>query len=781
MSQTLSIPQALTLTSRLINNNRVAEAKSLLGKVLKAAPKNAEAIHLTGVALHREGKVAAALTAMEQAVVLEPRNSIYLGNLCELCRQQGRLDDAIRFGERAIGENSTSVSALANLGICYYDKTNYDKARNLQERALSFDSNYIPSLNNLGSIAKQNKEYEKAQAFYERVLAIKPDHVESLSNLGAVHLVSERLNDALETSVMALSINANYVEAHCNRGATLMLLNRRQEAFEAYNTAIKIKPHYFQAILGLAKLYLTGNKLAEALKAVQLAIQIRPEDADGHGVLGDVQVALGATDAAKNSFATARRIDPEHVVSILSTGHLAVELGDFPEAEALFNEVLRIDEGNLSAKTALITTRKIEKDDSAFSALLDIAGDIDHMFDLKAIPLHFALGKGFEDLKEYAKAFEQYVAGCKRKRKHVHFESENFAHKISAIKAFFSAESISNMRGTGCEDDTPIFVLGMPRSGTTLTEQIIASHSQVFGAGELQDLLQLARKPPGAGPSGFPGSFEGCNNDLLAATGEAYAIGLKKRAPEARRITDKMPANFQLVGLIHLALPNAKIVHVRRNPVDTCLSNFSKNFAHSNQPQSYDLREMGLYYRQYHELMEHWRTVLPADAWYEVDYEKLVEETEDQSRKLIEYCGLEWEPRCLDFHTTQRSVKTASVTQVRQPIYKTSVERWRSYSQYLGPLFDALGPLAPDLEEPSAKKVSATKPAPKRKRPSVKQKATAKLTTEGASTKSGQTAKARKATAEKASPRSTAKAPVKRKSTKKVVAKPTKKKPIGET
>ena len=781
MSQTLSIPQAMTLSSKLISDNRVAEAKTILGKILKVDPKSAEAIHLTGVALHREGKVAAATKAMEQAVALEPRNAVFLGNLCELCRQQGRLDDAIHAGERAISETASSAPALANLGICYYDKKDYDKARSLQERALTLDPDYIPALNNLGSIAKQNKELDVAQEFYERVLAIKPDHVESLSNLGAVQLAAERLDESLATSARVLKINPRYAEAHCNVGAALTLLNRREEANKAYTAATKIRPNYFQAILGLAKLYLADNKLFQALKTAQQAVQIQPEDADGHAVLGDVQVALGATDAAAASFSAARRFDPEHIPSILSSGHLAVELGDFNEADACFHEVLRIDEDNLSAKTSLITTRKIEKGDTAFSDLLNISDEIDDMFDLKAIPLHFALGKGFEDLKEYAKAFEQYVAGCKRKRQHVRFDSEQFENYIGAIKTFFSAEAINEMRGAGCPDDTPIFVLGMPRSGTTLTEQIIASHSKVHGAGELHDLLRIARKPPGAQAAAFPASFSSWDSDLLTATGDQYVSGLKRRAPDALRITDKMPANFQLVGLIHLALPNAKIVHIRRNPLDTCLSNFTKNFAHSNQPHSYDLRELGLYYRQYHELMAHWRAVLPDDAWYEIDYENLIHDTEDQARKLLAYCGLEWEQECLDFHNTKRPVKTASVTQVRQPIYKTSVERWRSYSEQLTPLFEALGPLAPDLDATAVKKESSSKAAPKQKRAPAKRKAPAKNAAKETASASSKTGTARKTTAakttstKKTTPRKITKASAEKKAPAKKKA-PTKKK-----
>jgi hypothetical protein len=234
----------------------------------------------------------------------------------------------------------------------------------------------------------------------------------------------------------------------------------------------------------------------------------------------------------------------------------------------------------------------------------------------------------------------------------------------------------------------------MPRSGTTLTETIIASHSMVYGAGELPDLMEIASGARGGHAEGYPLCLEGITQAELAAMGERYAAALQARAPGSPRITDKMPANFNCVGLIHLMLPKAKIIHVMRDPVDTCLSCYTRLF-NKSQHQSYDLVEIGRYYRAYARLMEHWRQVLPAGAFYEIQYEALVAEPETQARALLEYCGLPWEDACLEFHKTARQVRTASVTQVRQPMYKTSVEKWRHFEKHLGPLLEALGDLVP--------------------------------------------------------------------------------------
>jgi hypothetical protein len=259
------------------------------------------------------------------------------------------------------------------------------------------------------------------------------------------------------------------------------------------------------------------------------------------------------------------------------------------------------------------------------------------------------------------------------------------------IKQAFSAENIERLSGEGVSDSTPIFVLGMPRSGTTLTEQIIASHPDVYGAGELHYLLEISQRAVAG--AAFPSNLRQLDRELLTAWGQEYLSALKRHAPEAARITDKMPQNFQMLGLIHLMLPNAKIIHVKRNPVDTCLSCFTMHFAAKSVKYSYDLTELAHFYVGYAELMEHWRNVLPENAFLEVQYEDVIQDVEGQARRLIDYCGLEWDNACIAFHENKRVVRTASVAQVRKPVYKSSVERWRRYEKHLGPLLDALGDL----------------------------------------------------------------------------------------
>ena len=263
---------------------------------------------------------------------------------------------------------------------------------------------------------------------------------------------------------------------------------------------------------------------------------------------------------------------------------------------------------------------------------------------------------------------------------------------LERVKAVFTPELMQQKRSLGDPSDVPVFILGMPRSGTTLTEQMLASHPNIFGAGELRDiataLTEFDRRNHGQAP--FPEIVPYMSEPQLRQFGARYVSTIRAFAPTAVRITDKMPGNFVFVGLIHLALPRARIVHTRRDPIDTCLSKLLPGESQLDWI-IHDLGELGRYYRQYEALMEHWRRVLPAGVMLDVQYEELVADFEQQARRIVAYCGLEWDERCLAFHETPRPVRTASATQVRQPIYRSAVGRWRAYEPWLGPLFDALG------------------------------------------------------------------------------------------
>jgi Sulfotransferase family len=281
------------------------------------------------------------------------------------------------------------------------------------------------------------------------------------------------------------------------------------------------------------------------------------------------------------------------------------------------------------------------------------------------------------------------------KRGRIDYDEAGTLGLFDRIRSTFDRGLLEAKVGAGFTSSMPIFVVGMPRSGTTLVEQILSSHPAVHGAGELADFNTLVDRM--AAPRGnafrYPEDTPALTTDQLRALGTAYVEGLRRRAPSATRVTDKMPGNFLFLGLIHLALPNAHIIHVLRDPRDTCLSCYSKLFT-APQDFTYDLAELGRYYGKYAELMAHWRAVLPAGRMLEIRYEDVVADLEASARRIIDHCGLDWDPRCIAFHEARRPVRTASASQVRRPIYRSSRGRWRAYAAHLGPLVAALGDIA---------------------------------------------------------------------------------------
>jgi hypothetical protein len=310
--------------------------------------------------------------------------------------------------------------------------------------------------------------------------------------------------------------------------------------------------------------------------------------------------------------------------------------------------------------------------------------------------LQFALGKAYADLGDHERSFQHLLQANAQKRQQIAYDEAATLAAFGRIHGAFTAELIAAKHALGHPSSLPIFIVGMPRSGTTLTEHILASHPAVFGAGELdhfyQEVVTRIWNPADiAAPS-----LSGVTGPHLRKGAARYLAKLGRAAPAAERIVDKMPSNFRFLGLIHLALPNARIIHVRRDPLDTCISCFSVHFA-GDHPYAYDLGELGRYYRAYERLMEHWRRLLPPHVLLEIRYEDLVADLDREARRIVAHCGLEWNASCLDFHATQRSVRTASARQVRQPLYQSSIGRWRQYGQHLAPLLltfaDSLGDL----------------------------------------------------------------------------------------
>lgn len=693
----LSIDQAMMLATQLQSQGRLQESEHLLQQILQQQPHHAFALHLLGVIAHQVGKQALAAELIQKAILLNGNIALFHANLSEILRQLKRLDEAIAHGERAVALEPQMAAAHSNLGIAYFDRKDYDRAETCQQRALAIAPNFAPALNNMGSILRERKRNDEALAWYQKSIAADPNYLEPLNNYGALLLEEDRTTEAAEALNTALRINPNYAEAVCNMGGVHLAMEENEAALASYQRALALRPVYIEAQMGLAKTLQTLDNLPTAEAAALRAIQIDANNPKAHALLGSIYTELAHPELAEKEYNRALALDPECDDALLGLGNLCMELGQMDRAEELFRSALDFKPDNLAARVHISQVKKVKADDENFSALLDEEKKSAGFSANKMMSLHFALGKCYDDSKDYNKAFPHFLAGCKLKRAKLFYDPAKAARQFAGVMEIFDKTTIDRLRGAGDPSNVPVFVLGMPRSGTTLTEQIIASHPDVYGAGELHDLLRIAEQYNNGTNTKllFPDNLRTLDQKTLTARGAEYVAGLKQRAPDARRITDKMPANYFAVGLIHLMLPNAKIIHVNRNPVDTCLSCFIRLF-NRKQEHTYDLAELGQYYVHYARLMEHWREVLPAGAFLDVQYEDIVAGQEAQARRLIEYCGLEWNDACLDFHNTKRSVRTASVAQVRQPIYTSSVERWRHYEKFLGPLLDALGDLVPN-------------------------------------------------------------------------------------
>jgi tetratricopeptide (TPR) repeat protein len=689
-----SIEQAMQMAMQKQASGQLHEAEKHLRQILQARPDHPFALHLLGVIAHQVGKTEEAVRLIEQAIRNLPQVGQFHSNLGEMCRILQRLDEAVSHGERAVALDPGSATAHSNLGVAYYDRKELEKAEACQQRALAIDPNLPSALNNMGSIRRELKDKDGAINFYRRVLAVEPRHLESMNNLGAVLTEAERPEEAIQLLIKAIQMNPHYAEAHCNIGNAFLMLEQFDRAAVGFNNTLALRADYPKAYLGLARIYQEQKRFEDAENMVQKALALAPEMAEAQSLLGGIYTEAGYPEKAELAFAKAVELKSDLLSAHLGSGHLLMEQGRIEAAEAAFRHAMSLDDTNLGARLALAQVKKVTDGDENMAALIQEADKLDSMLETKAMSLHFALGKCYNDTKQHDLAMPHFLAGCRLKRKRTEYDPDNNDKICRNICEFFSPETMEKLRGEGCPSSLPIFVLGMPRSGTTLTEQIIASHPLVHGAGELPDLLALAATPRNGSTDGYPLSLKGITRQELKEMGEKYVLGLRTRNTEARHITDKMPANFHCIGLIHLMLPNAGIIHVKRNPVDTCLSGFT-NLFNKSQHHSYDLTELGRYYRNYATLMDHWRKVLPANAFYEVQYEDLVSDHEPQARALLDFCNLPWDPACLDFHRTKRNIRTASVTQVRQPIYTSSVDRWRKYEAHLGPLLEALGDLVP--------------------------------------------------------------------------------------
>jgi len=471
-------------------------------------------------------------------------------------------------------------------------------------------------------------------------------------------------------------------------GLCLQSQKKFLEAIKYYKIAIQNNPNFFVAINNLGLTYHNMYDLKNAQHYYERAIEINPKFTHPISNLGNIKKELNNYEEAIKCYKLALSIDNKLYIVLHNLGMAYQALGKFEESKKYFETVLKNNPKFTRADRSLSMSLKYDINNPHLKSMENKIKD-QSLNNFQKIELYFGLGKAYEDIKNYKKSFENYKLGNKIKRDTIKYQINDDVKLFENIKNSFSNINLKNLENVGNKNNKMIFILGMPRSGTTMVEQIIANHKNVYGAGELRDLTQIIKENFLVNDKiKFPEKLNIKDQNFFNNMGKKYLENLDRYDTNKNYITDKAPLNFKWIGLIKLILPKSKIIHCTRDPKDICLSLF-KNFFEGELNFSYSLEEAGKYYKLYQNLMEFWKQLLP-DFIYDISYEKLVENQEPESRKLLDFCNLDWDKNCLTFYKNKRGIVTASFAQARKPIYKNSVKSWQKYEGELLPLFNTL-------------------------------------------------------------------------------------------
>ena len=568
----------------------------------------------------------------------------------------GRLAAAEPLYRQALAAQPENAELLHLYGLLHHETGRAETAAELLGRAIELDPGHAGARNNLANLLFARGEVEAAIEHYGHALAAQPDDPDTLLNLGHALAARARHAEALDHYRRAAAVQPALAAAHFHAGDALWRLKRGAEAEASYRAALRLDPALAAAHYGLGNILFERGEADRALAAFRAALEGWPHSAAVHTSIGTCLQLDGRFDDALACFERALALDPHHAEAHVRLVALSPA---------------RADDGRTREIEALLARDDLEPKDRT--------------------RLTFALAKCYDDRGAYDAAFGHYRRANGRVAAGHDFDiAAEHAFTDRLLASFDAAYFTAAPAQAGSPSELPVFIVGMPRSGTTLVEQILASHPQVHTGGERTDMVDLVAALPalvGSG-EGFPESAARIDGALARRLAARYLDAVRARAGDALRITDKLTGNYLHLGLIWRLFPGARVIHCVRDPLDTCLSCYFQDFI-TGHPYAYDLTDLGRYYRGYERVMAHWEAVLPL-ARLTVRYEELVGAIEPTARAMLEFCALDWDPRCLAFHETERTVRTASLWQVRQPLYATSVGRWRHYERHLGPLKAAL-------------------------------------------------------------------------------------------
>ncbi len=618
--------------------------------------------------------------------------------------------------------NNNSVdddsAALSRKALQHFKEGRLQQAQNVCQHILR-ERQYPGAILILGWIAHQQRELDVAVQRYQQYLTIRPKDAEVHFTLGLVIQELERTEHAIEHYKRSISITANNAAVHRQLGDAYTKLQRLEGAIEPYQAALALQADDVVTIINLGNVFHGLHRYTQSILLYQQALAMQPDNVLVHRHLGASLQRMGQTKKALKCFEQALGLRPDYIDARIKLAEVLRELGRAEEALVQVEQVidLKPDETQAHVILALILRELGQKERAIerFERLLNTQPGCGHLYyqismlepkqelipivealisdpqlpNGDAICCHFALGNIFRGSKSFDQAFSHFLKANALYRKTFLYDAKENTLLIDRLIKVYSKRFFQRKRQFGSTSLLPVFILGMPRSGTTLVEQIISSHALVHGAGELQAIpaiaLAINQQLDYANP--YPECMSLFDKKMAEEYSARYLQELALHCPTAKHITDKLPGNYFKIGLIKTLFPYARIIHCQRNPLDSCVSIFFHFFR--DWKWSFELTEVGQYYLDYQRLMAHWQNLFPGEI-FTVQYEDLVMDQETNSKQLIDYLGLEWDVKCLDFHNNERDVRTASNVQVRQPMYKNSMNRWKPYEKQLQPLIEML-------------------------------------------------------------------------------------------
>ncbi len=711
------------------SQGKLEKAEDAYRRILQIDPDQAHALHLLGVIAHQAGQPAAAIQLISRAISIDSEIADFHNNIGEAYRVLGRNEEAIGHYRRVLSLEPVNPGAACNMGSALFADGRIREAVDAFKKALGFkpdfaeakaklgaalirlpkddpdrdvdrgiallrdgihvNPNFVEGYVNLANAMAEREDYEEAVRLYREALERDPNDVGAHFNLGAVLLRMNEIVDGVAEIDQALGLAPEDVDLVVKAGEALQEVGRTRAVILCYRKAVELAPDRIDLQERLGDVLDDAGRKRAALTCYENVLKRQPTRTDIRTKAGKVLITQTMPAKALEHFERVREEEPDDPQVLIHIGRCLQRLGRFAEAAAKFRQAHEMMPNNPGPFYNLVQDKEYRLSPQDLEKLAAIAAD-ESAGNGPRTTAYFTLGDSFHQMAAYDAAFQNFAAGNALVHAEQDADINQLKHLLAAETAVFDAPFFEERWAHGDDSDRPVFVVGVPRSGTTLTEQILARHPDIAGAGELNDIsnIQTFLNIEIGTKTAYPGCAREMDSAATRRIAHQYLERLDETDPNTRRVVDKMPGNFIHLGLIGLLFPNAKVIHLQRDPIDTCVSCYFQLFQRG-MSYVWDLEELGKHYRCYLEFMAHWHTVRPVEI-LDIRYEELVAEPERVARQMIDFVGLDWDDRCLE-RNPDAAIVTASLWQARQPVYTTSVQGWKRYEKHLGPLIEALG------------------------------------------------------------------------------------------